>query len=87
MECWAQVGRLWRKNGQAITTYVGNERPWANYLNSGYAVYKVTKNGVVAADDSILVTSTGNPSDMMDGSLIVFNNRYQYVKEMFVIQE
>lgn len=87
LTCWAQVGRLWRKNGQAITTYVGNERPWANYLNSGYAVYKVTKNGVVAADDSILVTSTGNPSDMMDGSLIVFNNRYQYVREMFVIQE
>lgn len=84
---WTQVGRLCRKNGSAISIHTGNTRPAVGYLNSSI-VYLMKKNHQVElADESILVTSTGNPADIADGSLIVFNNRYHYSREIFVIEE
>ena len=85
---WSQYGRIWRKNGAAFTVYTGESVPWANYLNSGCTIYKIDEdNNVKVASEGDLITSTGNPQDIPDGSLVVINNRYQYVREMWIIEE
>lgn len=85
---WSQYGRIWRKNGAAFTVYTGSGAPWANYLNAGYTIYKIDEdNEVTVASEADLITSTGNPGEVADGSLVVTNNRYQYVREMWIIEE
>lgn len=84
---WSQTGRLWRKNGQAITVFVGAERPWASYLNN-CKIYKILKNNTVElADEGVLVPSSGNSVNAPNGSLLVINSRYHYAREIFVIEE
>ncbi len=85
---WSQTGRLWRKNGSAISVYVGAERPWAAYLN-GSIIYKYSEETkkFEPADESVLIQSTGSPVSVPDGSLMVLNYRYHYVREIFVIEE
>ncbi len=85
---WSQTGRLWRKNGSAVSVYVGQERPWAAYLN-GSIVYKYSDETrkFESADESILIPSTGSPQSLPDGTLMVLNYRYHYIREIFVIEE
>ena len=79
---------MWRKNGSAISVYVGAERPWAAYLN-GSIIYKYSEETkkFEPADESVLIQSTGSPVSVPDGSFMVLNYRYHYVREIFVIEE
>lgn len=85
---WGQYGRIWRKNGAAFTVYTGADAPCANYLESGCMIYKIDKDfDITVAGEGDMLTSTGNPGEVADGSLVVINNRYQYVREMWIIEE
>ncbi len=85
---WSQYGRLWRKNGAAITLYTGETLPQAGFMQAGYTIYKIdTEKNITLASDADLITSSGNVLAEADGSLLVFNNRYQYVREMWIIEE
>lgn len=91
---WSQYGRLFRKNGSAITVYDGSAKPIANYLNSGFAVYKVSPEKVSVSSEAELYNSTGVfgsdgrlISGAINGTLMLLNNRYQYVREIFIIDE
>lgn len=85
---WSQVGRLHRRNGSAISVDVGASRPWAAYMNKPI-IYKYSKDTkeFTVVDESTLIPSTGNPYNISDGSFIVLNYRYHYVREIFVIEE
>jgi len=85
---WVQTGILYRKNGSAISVDVGASRPWAGYLNKP-TVYKYSEEEgkFVTANEGILIPSTGNPVDTPDGSLMVLNYCYHYIREIFVIEE
>ncbi len=85
---WTQTGRLWRKNGSAVSVYVGTERPWAGYMN-GSVVYKYSDetDRFEQVDESMLITSTGSPVSVPDGSLMVLNYRYHYIREIFIIED
>lgn len=92
---WSQYGRIFRKNGAALAIYDGEPLPMANYLNSSYSgnIYKIRKNKLTKAQESDLISSTatldqnGNIVGSIDGTLIVANNRYQYIREIFIIEE
>ena len=84
---WAQYGRLFRKNGITVTLYDGSARPAANYLYPGCIIYKISKNKVSVADESEMVTSSGSVLSEADGTLLFMNNRYQYARELFIIDE
>lgn len=90
---WSQYGRLFRKNGSAITVYDGSDIPIANFLHSDCALYKIRKNKTLAATEDELIPSTGimyedgTVAGEYDGTLMVINNRYQYVREMFIIEK
>lgn len=91
---WAQYGRLVRKSGSAITVYDGSSRPLANFLKSGYVIYKVSPEKVTVSNESELYASTAVfasdgrlTAGAINGTLMLLNNRYQYVREIFIIDE
>lgn len=91
---WAQYCRLVRKNGSAITVYDGSSRPIANYLKSGYIIYKVSPEKVSVSSEADLYASTAVfaadgrlTAGAVNGTLMLLNNRYQYVREIFIIDE
>lgn len=82
---WGQYGRIWRKNGAAFTVYTGTDTPCANYLDAGCMIYKIDKDfDITVAGEGDMITSSAS---VADGSLVVINNRYQYVREMWIIEE
>ena len=85
---WMSYGRLYRRNGAAISVYTGSDKPRANYIPAGCPIYKIDKdNHITKSSEAELVESSSNPSELYDGSRVIFNNRYQYVREMWILED
>lgn len=76
-EIWSSFGKVYRRNGRYFTVDFGVGLPKPFYLVNDYKIYKMNDG----------TFENGDENDLIAGVSIIMNNRYDYVREIFIIEE
>ncbi len=82
-EVWTSCGTVERKNGKYFTVDFGTGLARPFYISQDFRLYKIEGGKFVMGNENDIVKTSID--GRVSGSTVVMNNRYDYVREIFII--